>query len=232
MITCSVCGAQNDDLSVVCSWCRGYLQGRVDALDLFTTLWGLIESPAVTFRRIVLAKHKNYGILLSSLFGVCLIFDIAWYKALANVFSSLTLLVGIALVGGPLIGVVTVLAVSILMRGITRAMGGRASRRNLFAAVAYATMPMGLSLVFIIPLEIAIFGMDFFGTNPPPMLIRPVEYVLLLGLKAVAALYGLYLLILGTMAANAFEKSKFVPVSLSIVGVLGLCLFALTVVQV
>jgi hypothetical protein len=64
------------------------------------------------------------------------------------------------------------------------------------------------------------------------MLIRPVEYVLLLGLKAVAALYGLYLLILGTMAANAFEKSKFVPVSLSIVGVLGLCLFALTVVQV
>jgi len=232
MITCGVCGAQNDDLSVVCSSCRGYLQGRVDALDLFTTLWGLIESPTETFRRIVLAKHKNYGILLSSLFGVCLIFDIAWYKTLAPVFSSLTLLVGSALIGGPVVGIVTIFGFSILMRSITRVMGGRATRRNLFAAVAYATMPFALSLVFIIPLEIAIFGMDFFGTNPPPMLIRPVEYVLLLVLKAVAALYSLHLLVLGTMAANAFEKKKYIPVAMSVVGALALGVVALGMVKV
>lgn len=232
MITCSVCGAQNDDLNVVCSSCRAYLQGRVDALDLFATLWGLIESPTETFRRIVLAKHKNYEILLSSLFGVCLIFDIAWYKVLAPVFSSLTLLVGSALIGGPIVGVVAVFVFSLLMRSITRAMGGRAVRRNLFAAVAYATMPFALSLVFIIPLEIAIFGMDFFGTNPPPMLIRPLEYVLLLVLKAVAALYSLYLLILGTMAANAFGKKKFIPVAMSVVGVLALGVVALGMVKV
>jgi hypothetical protein len=64
------------------------------------------------------------------------------------------------------------------------------------------------------------------------MLIRPVEYVLLLVLKAVAALYSLHLLVLGTMAANAFEKKKYIPVAMSVVGALALGVVALGMVKV
>jgi hypothetical protein len=222
MITCSVCGRENDDLSVVCSSCKGYLQGRADALDLFATLWGLIEKPSATFKRIVLAKHKNYALLLSSLFGICLVFDIAWYKSVGRVLSSLVVIVGAALSLGPIIGMLIVFLCSTVLMGLTKAIGGTASRRNLFAATAYATMPMAICFVFVVPLEIAIFGIDFFGTNPPPMLIKPVEYVLLIALKGVAATYMLYLLVIGTMAANAFGKRKLPQVAGIVAGLVAL----------
>lgn len=219
MITCSVCSTENSDLSLVCSSCKGFLQGRADALDLFATIWGLVESPRATFKRIVLAKHKNYSILLSSLFGICLVFNIAWYKSLASVFASLAPIVGAAIVLGPLLGILVVFLISVILQLITKTYGGNGTRGNVFAAIAYATMPMAVSLVFLVPLDVAIFGMDFFGTNPPPMLIKPVEYAVLIGLKSVAALYALYLLTEATMAANAFVRGKFFVVTLSVVGV-------------
>lgn len=232
MITCSVCGTVNDDLSIVCTSCKGFLQGRVDALDLFATVWGLIESPRATLKRIVLARHKNFSVFLSSVFGICLIFDIAWYKNLASIFPSLLTLVGIAIVLGPIVGVFIIFLASMILRRVTNALGGKASRKNLFAVLAYATMPMALSLVFIIPLEIAIFGIDFFGSNPPPMIIKPLEYVLLIGLKSVAVLYALYLFIEATMAANAFERKKVAAVAFSAVSLVTICVLAVHFMKV
>lgn len=232
MITCSVCGTKNDELSIVCSSCKGFLQGRIDALDLFSTLWGLIESPRSTFKKIVLAKHKNYSIFLSSLFGMCLVFDVAWYKSLAPVFSNLLTLVGIAIVLGPVLGIFVLFAASVILLVITNALGGKASRRNLFAALAYATMPIVFSLMFIVPLEIAIFGIDFFGSNPPPMIVKPVEYSLLLVLKAVAAFYALCLMVEGTMAANAFERKKLLPVAIGTVSIVVVGVLAVQYVKV
>ena len=60
MITCSICGVQNDELAVLCSSCKSYLQSKVDSLNLFATIWQLIENPRAAFKKIVLARHKNY----------------------------------------------------------------------------------------------------------------------------------------------------------------------------
>lgn len=214
MIICSVCGQENDDLRTLCSSCRSYIQGRADALNLFETIWGVIESPRETFRRIVLAKHKNYGLLLSSLAGITLVFYFAWYKNVVDRLQSILPVIGAAFLLGPLAGIAFVLGLAYIIRIFSKWLGGTPNLRNLFAAMAYGTVPLAFSLVFLIPIELAVFGSDFFGTNPPPMTIRPLEYTVLLVLKTLSGIWMMFLLIRGTMAANAFPRRKFLPVGL------------------
>jgi hypothetical protein len=232
MIICSVCGNENDDLSIVCSSCKSFLQGRADALNLFETIWGLLESPRATFKRIVLAKHKNYSLFLSAMFGVCLMLDIAWFKSVAERFPSLLTILAAAALLGPLVGISVVWIASIVLVRVSKVFGGKASRRNLFATIAYATVPMAFALAFIVPIEIAVFGIDFFGANPPPMIIKPLEYTLLIGLKSVAAVWMVVLLIHGTMAANAFDGKKLLPVAISVIGLIGVAVVILRFVRI
>ncbi|HXF99532.1 MAG TPA: Yip1 family protein [Bacteroidota bacterium] len=217
MIPCPVCGTTNDELQTVCVQCGSFLQGRVDALNLFETVWGLVESPHRTFKKIVLSKHKNYVLLLSVLFGIGLMFDIFWAKRLGDVIGNLLTLTGLALIVGPLAGIVTTFLVSLALQVSTRLWDGRATLRNMYAACSYALSPMAVSLFVVVPLEIAAFGVHFFGTNPPPMLIKPTAYVLILVLKAVFTVYAVYLLVAGTMAANGFARNKMLPVVASVV---------------
>lgn len=232
MIRCSICGSQNNDLSVVCSSCKGFLQGRPDALNLFSTMWGLLESPRGTFRQIVLAKHKNYSLILSALFGISLALEIAWYKSLAQTISRTEVILGGALLLGPILGIVVVSIATVLLKKATVPLRGIASYKNLFAALAYATMPMVLSLFFLVPIELAVFGSDFFGVNPPPMLIKPLEYQVLMVLKGIVVLYSLYLVVEATLAANAFARRRFLTVLLLVSGMAGAGVLALHYVKV
>ncbi len=229
MITCTVCGKENSDLDTTCFSCKSFLQGRVDALNLFETIWGLVDTPRATFRRIVLARHKNYAIVLSFFSGIALFFDVAWLRHLGDRFGELVTLVGTGFVLGPILGVVAIGIGSIVFRGVSRIWGGKATRRNMFAALAYAFVPLSLGLVFVIPLQFAIFGMDFFGTNPPPGIIKPVEYYLLLGLKSVLWIWMAYLLVEATMAANAFDSKRLLPVAACVLGIVGVLVTVVSV---
>jgi hypothetical protein len=222
MIICTVCGQENDELSTVCSSCKSFIQGRVDALNLFETAWGLAESPAATFKRIVLSRHKNYSLLLSALMGVCLVFEIAWYKNVAQRGPSLASIVAIAFGLGPVLGIALVAIMSFVLTRLSRVLGGRGSRINLFAAITYAFVPMVFVLVFVVPIQLAVFGVDFFSANPPPMLIRPVEYTIILGIKILAAVWTIILLVFAVLAANAFSVKKVVPVTGCVLGLLAI----------
>ncbi len=221
MITCSVCGQQNDDLSALCSACRGFLQGKVENIDLFQTIWQLIETPGAAFKKIVLARHKNYAYVLSALLGISLALGIFWLKKLAPMFTNLLTLVGSGgLVGIPL-GLVFVLILSIVVAITVRLFGGKASVKNAFAIISYASVPIVLSLVFVFPLEIAIFGVDFFGTNPPPMLLNPAVYMALLGFDTFAVGWTFLLLFRGLSVLTGFRTVKCAVVTLLVLLVPG-----------
>ena len=208
MITCPVCGKQNDDLARLCTSCKSFLQSKVDNLNLFSTVWGLIESPSTTFKRIVLSQHKNYVLLLSSLLGICLLYTIFWYKNLGYVFPNLLMLIGAGLVVGPPFGVIFAAGFSFVLLQIARMFGGRATFLNSLSVVAYAAVPLVFALIFVFPIELAAFGLDFFGRNPHPMVIKPVVYVLLIGMDALAFLLSWLLLIEGTIVANGLTRRK------------------------
>jgi hypothetical protein len=214
MITCSVCGQQNDGLAVLCVSCHSFIQSKVDNLDLFQTVWQLVENPRAAFKKIVLARHKNYVMVLSSLLGVSMTFALCWLMNLGNQFENLLTLTGTAgLLGIPL-GIVFVLLLSVVVTSAVRLLGGRASLRDCGAVVAYAGTPIVLSLVAVLPLEIAIFGIDFFGTNPPPVVISPSAYIGLLGFDALATLWTVLLLYKGVSVMSGFGKAKSLAVTL------------------
>ena len=72
----------------------------------------------------------------------------------------------------------------------------------------YASVPIVYSLVLVFPIEIAIFGPYFFSDNPPPLVIDPVAYIVLLGFDGAAVLWSLALLIEGTVVVNGFSRVK------------------------
>ncbi len=222
MITCSVCGTTNDDLAVICTSCKSYLQAKVDTLDLFHTAWGLIESPRSAFRRIVLSRHKNYVLLLSSLVGMSVVYTVLWFKNLGHYFPNVLALSGVGLLVGPPLGVVLTFIVAWALHRISRALKGKVTMRDMYAVVAYATVPASLALVFVYPIEIAIFGLYFFDNNPPPLVINPVAYLTLLGFDAASAIWSWFLLVEGMVVANGFARKKAFLVTVCIIAVTAL----------
>ncbi|MBI4535075.1 MAG: YIP1 family protein [Ignavibacteriae bacterium] len=216
MIACKVCGKLNEETSVLCASCRSYLQPRIDAINLFETVWALVESPRQTFRKIVLSQHKNYVFFLSSLLGINLVHTIFWYRNLGNQFSSLFTLTGAGFIVGPLLGILYTLVLSFLLQVMTRARGGSATLRNMFAVVAYAGVPIVMSFVFVWPIEIAVFGIYFFGNNPSPMTINWLLYLILISIDGVAVVWSVVLLVIGTLAANGFTRERIIFVTLSV----------------
>ncbi len=226
MIICSVCRAENDDLAIVCPACKSFLQTRVDTLDLFGTVWQLIDSPRPAFKRIVLSQHKNYLILLSSLLGISIVYSVIWFERLGDTFANVLTLVGAGLLIGPIVGILFVLAFAFFSVRTTKALGGKATLKNMSAVVAYSSVPIILSLVLVFPVEIAVFGLDFFGNNPPPMVIKPVVYVALLSMDFLAVGWFFLLLVEGTAVATGFSRLRSLIVTLGSGGLAGLGLVA------
>ena len=216
MIRCSVCGHENDDFSVVCTSCKGFLQTKVDTLDLFQTSWMLIVSPRKAFRRVVLSRHKNYAVFLTSLLGISIVFTVLWFKNLGAYFSSLVTLMGVGLVLGPPVGIAVAVFSSFFLTRIGHLLGGKTTFRAMYGVVAYASVPIILTLVFVFPVEVAIFGRYWFENNPPPLVVNPVVYVTLLGFDALGVLWPWLLVIEGSIVANGFTRMRSVVLVVSL----------------
>lgn len=216
MLLCPVCGKENDDLAVVCVSCKGYLQAKVDTLDLFHTSWALVESPKATMHRIAIARHKNYALMLTVLFGIAFAVTILWLGNFGRLLGGLGPVMLVAIIGGPVLGVVSVLLMSIILRTTSGILGGHSSMRETWAVVAYATVPIVWSLVLVFPVEIAVFGGYFFDSNPSPLVINPVAYLGLLALDCIATLWSWILLIYAVRVAHRLSLPRAVFSALSI----------------
>ena len=230
MITCSVCGRENDDLAVTCTACKSFVQAKVDALDLFGTIWGVIESPRSTFRRIVLSRHKNYVFLLSSLLGIWLVFIFFWYKNLGGAFSNLLTLIGTGLIFGPPLGAIFTATFGLIAHRLGRAVGGKTRLWNTFAVVSYGAVPIIFSLVLVFPIKIAIFGIYLFGNNPPPIVLQPLMYIVLVGLDVLAVLWSWLLVVEGTVVSNSLSRGKAFVLTLASIVMIGVCAYAVSFV--
>jgi hypothetical protein len=208
MLTCSVCGEQNEDLAVTCRKCHSFLQNRVDAIDLFSTLWGLMEHPRVTFRRIVLSRHKNYVVFLSVALGIYLGFILLSYLKVGTRIENLGSLFGIALAGGPLAGLIVAGLAATVSKLVGRTLGGKGTVRNLRSVFAYSGFPIVCALVFIFPVRFGIFGKYLFDPNPAPAVINPTVYYALMGLDVIALCWAVVLLSAGIAVAHSFAWWK------------------------
>jgi hypothetical protein len=221
MITCSICNTVNHHLAIVCSSCGGFLQNRIDNLDLFATSWKVIESPTKAFRTIAIAAHKNYVILLSCVAGIALTFFIFWLIKAGEYADSLLNVLVAGFVVGPLFGIVTVLLFSGIFLLFFKNSRCRIKFRNVFAVTAYALGPIVLSVIIFLPIEILTFGIYFFTSNPSPYFLKPVSYVVLIGFDGLCALWSIFLLFTGMKALldlSWLKVIRMVLLSLLIIG--------------
>jgi hypothetical protein len=193
MIPCPVCNAPNHHLAVVCVSCHGFLQGRTENLDLFSTTWEVIERPGRALHMIALARHKNYALFLSAAGGIAMAFALFWLMKAGEVSGSLLNILAAGLLAGPLFGVIILLLTSGLAWGVARVFRLRMTFRNTFATFSYSLVPVVLSMVCVLPIEILTFGQFFFTRNPSPALLKPGAYYILLSLDALFLLWTLIL---------------------------------------
>lgn len=197
MITCSICKTENHHLAITCASCGSYLQGRIDNLDLFSTCWGLIESPVKTFRRIAIAEHKNYVIPLSAVFGIALTFFFFWLIKAESYADSLLNILAAGFLIGPFVGLCTVLVAAGVTAGMAQVLRLPVKLKNAIAVIAYAMIPVILSFIILLPIELMTFGSGFFAASPSPYRLNPTSYSILLMLDGLFAFWALILLHIG-----------------------------------
>lgn len=213
MIQCSVCGKENHHLTVVCRAYGSYLQSKIDNLDLFTTMWQIIESPQKAFYKVAIATHKNYIVFLSGIFGIALAFAVMWWLKVGDSDISLLQILSAGFVLGPVFGILTALVLGVIQKIVGKLFRLQSSYKNVFAIVSYACIPLVLSVFFILPIEILTFGKYFFSTNPPTYTLKPLPYFVMIGLDGLSVSWSVVLYLVGTKVLYNVRLGKAAMIS-------------------
>lgn len=208
MTRCPTCAHENDEFATVCTNCRAFLQNRVPNLNLFETSWGILESPRRTFRTIALAEHKNYALFLFCGFGVAVSFTVFWYLRLGVFFHTLMDVLPFAFAAGLALGLLSAVLLTFLYHGVVRMLGSPRKVKQSYAMLAYALVPIVLSVIVVLPIELMTFGMFLFTSNPNPAVIKPASFYILISLDALAALWTIILAVKGTRIIHGFTAPR------------------------
>jgi hypothetical protein len=221
MIVCPVCRHSNDEFSITCSSCSSYIQDRVPNLDFFSVIWLLVESPTIAFKKIIIAEHKNFVLLLSLFLGIAVVFGMMWGKRSGNMFDNLfpLLLYGIAI--GLLAGIPLFYLFSGIMHGLAKVLRGSAPYIVSYGIVGWSLVPVMLSVVFVLPLELSTLGLVFFSSNPSAIEVKPVVTMVLVGLDGAFVLWSMILAATGMSAAHRFKIWKGITVTVISTAVVG-----------
>jgi hypothetical protein len=187
-IVCPVCGQSNPPLGVRCISCGSQIQERQAALDLFGTLYGLLDAPLSTFHKIAISEQKNYVYLLFAAVGPLIMSGMLASAHIGNVAGNFAIVFLIVALAGPLAGIVFMTLLALAFFGVCKAGYARyATFRLASAMLAYALMPMVLYSVVILPIALAVMGIQLFSTNPAPWQYKPAVFWTLMGFLGIAA---------------------------------------------
>ncbi len=219
MISCSVCAHPNDDLDTVCVRCGSFIQDRIPNLDFFSTMWQLVESPKTAFHRIIVAEHKNYVLFQMLFLGIAASFTLLWARHAGNEFDNLIYLLLLGVVIGVGIALPVGGMIALTVHVLLKLFGGRGLLKNTYAVFGWSLTPIMLSVSIVLPIELASIGLRLFSTNPSPMDVKPVVYIVLLFLDLLALLWSIYLAHVGLSIAHKVSAWRSVEVVVSV------CLF-------
>ncbi len=174
-------------LDLRCHACGAFIRDRVPTLNLFSALWGIFESPSRAFLRIARSEQKNYVHLLFALQGpllLAIVLSAARAGDLGYPFGILLLLIGAA---GPLLGLMLLPLGVLLTRFILRRTVQAGLRyRDVAAFIAYGLSPLMWASVIVLPLQLGLFGLTLFSTNPPGWQVQPLPFWMLTSLDGIA----------------------------------------------
>ncbi len=228
MIECPVCKTNNSNLAVTCVQCHSFLQTRVQTLNFFETLWLMTESPKVAMKRIILSEQKNYIHLLTGVFGIGLFCSWLWVVRGGWMFENLQWAILALIIVGPIAGIFIMYLSTFIILILSKLLKGRGTYRNVKVILAYSLFPLSLASVFLVPLELGLFGMYLFTSNPPIELIKPLGAYLLMGLNAMAIVWSFILFMKGSRILYEWSTIRSMLLTLMAFGFLS-CIFIIKI---
>lgn len=163
----------------------------------FATIW---LHPRRTVRQIVARDPQYLVIPLACLAGVGRVLDRASMRSMGDDAPTVAIL-AIAVVAGPLTGIIGLFIGSALIGFTGKWLGGKAPGEHIRTALAWGYVPSIAALVLWIP-QLVLFGGDMFTTEMPRLEAQPYLLAPLLGIAALEITLGVwgFILVCNTLA--------------------------------
>lgn len=194
---CPKCNTENSFYAQSCVKCGNILRGRVVNIDLWKTVWNIIESPKHAFSQIIFSEHKNFLSLILFLAGVKFFVNAYTVKNAisggeSSFFIFIDFIIGIA-------GYVFfILIVSAINNFLMKSLKIKTRFKDFTAVYTYSFFPMIVGLLIFFPLEYALFGQYFFTYDPSPFFLKTTAAYVLLSFEGLLYLWTLILLVIAT----------------------------------
>ena len=204
---CSNCGKENALFEKNCSNCKHYLRTTIVNIDLWQTVWQLIESPTTGLKNIIWAEHKNFIVfLLLALACKLYLASVTIQSAISRYFYQTEHIIYNALICSG-IYIVTVIILSKLLSMVLARKTKTRFKDNL-SIIIYSTIPLVFGAIFLIPVEYGIFGKQWFDYNPSPFIIKESLAYILLFLEVLMFIWSVFILYLAIrLQSNSSIKS-------------------------
>ncbi len=105
---------------------------------------------------------------------------------------------------------------AVMVHLLLKLFGGRGVMKNTYAVFGWSLIPIMLSVSIILPIELASIGLRLFSTNPSPMEIKPVVYIVLMFFDVFTVLWSINLARVGLSIAHNISAWKTLEVVLSV----------------
>lgn len=209
-IICHNCGAENEYYNDICNKCKHHLRARVVNIDLWRTIWNLIESPLKAFKEIILAEHKNYIVFILIVMGFkyflnsLIISNFLFQKDSINETSFGQFFPASA------VFFILVLLLSYTYTKILNFMGYHNTKKSVLAVLSYTFIPSVMILAILSPIEFALFGQHWYYHNPNPLTLKKNAALILFGIEVLVYLWGCSLSIKGMISLTGKKLLSFI----------------------
>lgn len=197
-IECGNCNSESDFFEMNCQNCGALLRDKFPNIDLFSTIWLLIESPSKAIKKIIFSEHKNYLTLLFILLTTKFVFTSFFLQSVflepVNYQRYLSINFGI---GFAVIGFI-VLLFPLLQKKILQNSNVNTRYKDNLALLVFSQIPTILFLLLILPFEFALFGKFWLFSNPSPFMIKETAAYAFSIMEIIVLIWSVLLFGLGT----------------------------------
>ena len=192
-IICPTCITENPSYVYICKKCKSFLRERVYNIDLWKIIGLLIENPKKAFQLIVYSEHKNFVLFIILFVAIKFLINARFLSMLSLgdfvPTSSLYLSYFLALC----ITALYLFLFSFFVTIINKKLGAGNRLRDNIAVLTYSLLPNALIVIFLIIIELAVFGEYLFSVNPTPFVIKGFIAYMFAGAEILIILWTMFL---------------------------------------
>ncbi len=159
-------------------------------LNPWISMW---TKPRSTIQQIVDANPEHLVWRLAAILGFSDVLDIAVTISMGDNLGWPTIFL-IAVIAGPILGVIYLYIGSALICWTGHWIGGKASSQNIRAAFVWSGVPIIWSLILWIP-QLALLGQELFTTETPIIDATPLLAYILLGFVAIETIIAIWAIV-------------------------------------